>query len=277
MALGSEGRKEQTLSTDQDNAIIYEDVSEDKREAVREYFLELGKQVCDGLAMTGFAYCEGGLMAKNSKWNHSLSHWKKNYTKWIDEPFSDTVLRVSTFFDCRSVFGDSALLSELKQHIFEVLGEGNSLFFAQISRISQEIKPPLTSWFKNFILTQNEEGGKVLDIKKAMMPLADFARIYSLYHNIPATNTGERLKRLLEVGELTQEEFEELHQSYYFMMRLRLIHQASGMTSQRRAPNNLIDPQSMTQVERVALKQIFKIVQKYQTRLGVKFTGSLLK
>ncbi|MEZ4688467.1 MAG: DUF294 nucleotidyltransferase-like domain-containing protein, partial [Bacteroidia bacterium] len=155
MALGSEGRMEQTLSTDQDNAIIYEDVHGEKREEVRSYFLELGKRVCDGLAATGFSYCEGGLMAKNTKWNHSLSHWKQNYSNWLGEPFSDTVLRVSTFFDCRSVYGHAALLDELKQHIFSELGENNSLFFAQISKVSLEIKPPLTSWFKNFILTEN--------------------------------------------------------------------------------------------------------------------------
>jgi CBS domain-containing protein len=277
MALGSEGRMEQTLSTDQDNAIIYADVEPEKREDARAYFLELGKRVCDGLAAVGFSYCEGGLMAKNSKWTHSLSHWKKNYSNWFDEPFSDKILHVSTFFDCRTVYGESGLLEELKQHIFETLGEGNSLFFAQISRISLENKPPLTGWFKNFILTENDEGGKVLDIKKAMMPLADFARIFSLYHKISATNTGDRLRLLSEAGELKKEEFEELHQSYYFMMRLRLIHQANNMMTLRREPDNLIDPEKMTQVERVALKQIFKIIQKYQTRLGVKFTGNILK
>lgn len=275
MALGSEGRKEQTLSTDQDNAIIYEDVKPEERETTRAYFLALGKKVSDGLAEAGFAYCEGGLMAKNTKWNHSLSHWKKNYSNWLDQPFSDTVLRVSTFFDCRAVYGAEALLTELKEHIFTILRGPSSLFFAQISKNSLEVKPPLTSFFKNFVLTEGTDGEKALDIKKAMMPLADFARIFALRHEIHVTNTGARLKQLLQRGIITDSEFQELHQGYYFMMRLRLIHQASSMTQFRQPPNNLIDPKSLTQIERVALKEIFKVIQKYQTRLGVQFTGSL--
>lgn len=272
MALGSEGRQEQTLRTDQDNAIIYEDVEESRRESVRSYFLTLGEKVCDALNEAGFAYCEGELMAKNSQWNHSLSHWKSNYDAWLEEPFASQVLRSVTFFDCRTVYGQSALLDELRGHFLQKLRNAPDLFFAQLAKISLEIKPPLT-FFNNFQLKRAGGKDNVIDLKLAMMPIADFVRIHALKHGIEQANTGERLRRLADKQIFSEEEFQELQQGYYLMMRLRLIQQAKALTEARTEADNLIEPEALTQIERAALREIFKVVQKYQSRMGLVFAG----
>jgi CBS domain-containing protein len=121
MVLGSEGRKEQTFKTDQDNAIIYEDKANEHREEVRAYFLEFAEQVSGRLNAIGISYCTGGFMAQNPKWTHSLSHWKRNYLNWMAESLPETVINFSTFFDCRFVYGDAGIMDELHAFLNEEL------------------------------------------------------------------------------------------------------------------------------------------------------------
>lgn len=129
MVLGSEGRQEQTLKTDQDNAIIYEDKTNEQREQVRAYFLQLAAMVSERLHLIGFSYCTGGFMAKNGKWTHSLSHWKGNYEAWLQQPTAETVMNFSTFFDCRYLYGDIFLMDDLKAFLDEKLQEPLGRFF----------------------------------------------------------------------------------------------------------------------------------------------------
>jgi CBS domain-containing protein len=272
MALGSEGRKEQTLRTDQDNAIIYEDLSGEVRKRARHYFLKLGQQVCDELAEVGFAYCEGGLMAKNTRWNHSLSHWQDNYRKWITEPGSENALIGGTFFDCRAIYGEVELLQTLRRTIFANLEKGASPFFSALGRASLLNKVPL-NLFGSFQLTEHEQR-KGINIKRATSTISDFARLYALQHQLAATNTGERLRQLTIKGVLTDGELDELLQSYYFMMRLRLTHQSQQLQAGE-TPDNIIDPDTLTKIERVTLREIFRVVEKYQKRVSIVFTGTL--
>src|SRR5690606_3447919 len=129
MGTGSEGRKEQTLMTDQDNAIIYEDKANDQREMVREYYLTFATKVSDYLNEIGFSYCEGGYMASNPEWTHSLSHWKRNYKKWIEDSVPENAIKFSTFFDCRFLYGDRNIIEELKLFLDEELQKPNDRFF----------------------------------------------------------------------------------------------------------------------------------------------------
>jgi CBS domain-containing protein len=106
MVTGSEGRKEQTLMTDQYNAIIYEDKSNEQRELVRAYFLNFASRVSDHLNTIGFSYCTGGYMASNPEWTHSLSHWKNNYKNWYEQSIPAKSIKYSTFFASRRLYGD---------------------------------------------------------------------------------------------------------------------------------------------------------------------------
>ncbi|GHA70862.1 DUF294 nucleotidyltransferase-like domain-containing protein [Pontibacter akesuensis] len=273
MVLGSEGRKEQTLSTDQDNAIIYEDKANEQRELVRAYFLNFAEQVSERLDAIGFSFCKGGFMAKNSKWTHSLSHWKRNYTSWMKEPDPETVMKFATFFDCRYIYGEAAIMEELRDFLDQELQEPLDRFLYHMARNALQYEPPLT-FFKN-IRTFTVDGHEVFNIKKTMTPIVDLVRVYALQKRIFKTNTGERLKELKAIGAFTDTEVQELMQSYYYLMSLRLKKQAVQIIQDKAEPDNFIDIRSLTKIEQVTLKEIFKTIANFQTTIKLQFTKEL--
>jgi CBS domain-containing protein len=274
MVLGSEGRKEQTFKTDQDNAIIYEDKANEHREEVRAYFLEFARIVSDKLNFIGFVYCEGGFMAQNPEWTHSLSYWKRNYMSWMAESVPESVIKFSTFFDCRSIYGDESIMTELKEFLDEELKKPMEKLFFHMAKNALQYEPPLT-FFKN-IKTFTKGSQEVFDIKRTMTPIVDLARVYALKNHIFEVNTGERLKALRDKGIFTENAYLELIQSYYYLMGMRLRKQAGQIMHDKVAPDNYIDPDTLTKIERVTLKEIFKTIEGFQTKIRMEFTGNLL-
>lgn len=274
IVLGSEGRKEQTLKTDQDNAIIYEDKANEQRELVRAYFLDFATRVSDKLNEIGFVYCSGDFMAKNPKWTHSLSHWKKSYKSWIEEALPETAIMFSTFFDCRAIYGDTSIIDELRVFVDQELQQPIEKFFAYMAKNALQYEPPLT-FFKN-IKTYTVGSKEVFDVKKAMTPIVDLVRVYALQNRIfQKENTGERLKALRELGIFKEHQFHELMQSYYYLMGLRLKNQAQDIIDNKTMPDNYIHLDSLTKIEQVTLKEIFKTIANFQDGIRMKFTGSL--
>jgi CBS domain-containing protein len=273
MVLGSEGRKEQTLKTDQDNAIIYEDKANEQRELVRAYFLRFADQVSERLNQIGFSFCSGGFMAKNPKWTHSLSHWKRNYLSWMEEAIPETVIKFSTFFDCRYLYGDNTIIGELQAFLDQELQKPHEKLFYHMTRNALQYEPPLT-FFKN-IRTFTVGSQEVFDIKKAMTPIVDLVRVYALKNHIFLTNTGERLEALREKGVLTETEYLELLQSYYYLMSVRLKKQASQIINDNTEPENYMDIRSLTKIEQVTIVEIFKTIKNFQTSIKVAFTNNL--
>lgn len=273
MSLGSEGRKEQTLKTDQDNAIIYEDKANEFREKTRTYFLHFAELVSERLNEIGFSFCTGGLMAKNPKWTHSLSHWKRNYNEWIRNSDPQSVMNFSTFFDCRMIYGEEKLILELQEHILEKLEDPGEYFFAQLAKNALQYEPPLT--FFRGIRTISKGDQRVFNIKRAMTPIVDLVRVYALKHKILKTNTGDRLIALREQKVFTEEDLHELMQSYYYLMGMRLRYQAQQIMNDQEAPHNFINPASLTKIEIVTIKEIFKVIENFQQRIRVVFTRNL--
>lgn len=273
MALGSEGRMEQTLKTDQDNAIIYEDKANEFRDKTRTYFLHFAELVSERLNDIGFAFCTGGLMAKNPKWTHSLSHWKRNYNEWIENPDPQSVMNFSTFFDCRYIYGEESLIKELQVHILEKLEDPGEYFFSQLANNALQYEPPLT--FFRGIRTIAKDDQQVFNIKRSMTPIVDLVRVYALKHKILKTNTGERLVALRNQKVFTDEDFHELMQSYYYMMGMRLRYQAAQITNDHSEPHNFVSPESLTKIEVVTLKEIFKVIENFQQRIKINFTRNL--
>ncbi|GAB3857561.1 DUF294 nucleotidyltransferase-like domain-containing protein [Hymenobacter terrigena] len=273
MVLGSEGRKEQTLLTDQDNAIIYEDKANEQRELVRDYFLKFAEMVSDQLNEIGFSYCEGGFMAKNPKWTHSLSHWKRNYVEWMTDSNPETGMQFAASFDCRYIYGDPAIMGELHDFLAVELQKPVERFFHHMAVNALQYEPPLT--FFNNIRTFAHGAHKVFNLKKTMSPIVDLVRMYALKHRIFATNTGERLEALKALGVFTEREAHELLQSYYYLMGVRLKKQAAQIINDNVTPDNYLDPKTLTKVEQVTLKEIFKVIADFQLKIKVGFTKSL--
>ncbi|WP_201980663.1 DUF294 nucleotidyltransferase-like domain-containing protein [Hymenobacter rubidus] len=273
MVLGSEGRKEQTLLTDQDNAIIYEDKANEQRELVRDYFLKFAEMVSDQLNEIGFSYCEGGFMAKNPKWTHSLSHWKRNYVEWMTDSNPETGMQFAASFDCRYLYGDATIMDELHEFLAVELQKPVDRFFHYMAVNALQYEPPLT-FFRN-IRTFAHGSQQVFNLKKTMSPIVDLVRMYALKHRIFATNTGERLEILKTLGVFTESEAQELLQSYYYLMGVRLKKQAVQIIRDNVMPDNYLDPKTLTKVEQVTLKEIFKVIADFQLKIKVGFTKSL--
>ncbi|MBK0382435.1 CBS domain-containing protein [Pedobacter sp. SD-b] len=275
IVLGSEGRKEQTLKTDQDNAIIYEDKANEQRELVRGYFLDFSTRISDKLNDIGFDYCTGGFMAKNPQWTHSLSHWKNNYKTWIEDALPESAIKFSTFFDCRAIYGYTPIIDELREFVDSELKNPAEKFFAYMAKNALQYEPPLT-FFKN-IKTFTQDKKEVFDIKRAMTPIVDLVRVYALQNRIfQKENTGERLKALKEIGVFTETQLNELMQSYYYLMSLRLRKQAQQILENKLEPNNTVDIESLTKIELVTLREIFKTISNFQEGIRIKFTGGNL-
>ena len=273
MVLGSEGRKEQTFKTDQDNAIIYEDKANEHREEVRAYFLEFAKRVSESLHLVGFSFCTGGYMAMNPKWTHSLSHWKRNYEEWVADAVPETIVKFTTFFDCRFLYGDKNIMRELYGFLHEILQKPMERVFYFMAKNALQYEPPLT-FFKG-IKTFTKGNNEVFDVKRAMTPIVDLVRVYALKHRVKAVNTGERIRLLHAQKIFSDTEYEELRQSYYLLMSMRLRHQARQITEDRTEPDNYMLLHLFSRIERLTLIEIFKTIKHFQTKIRVDFTKEL--
>lgn len=271
--MGSLGREELTLTTDQDNAIIYEDKANEQRELVREYFLEFANRVSTDLNRIGIAYCEGDFMAKNPKWTHSLSHWKRNYENWIHEASQETVMKYATFFDCRAIFGEYFLLEELKVYMGQQLEKPSERFYVNLGTNALQYEPPLT-FFKG-IKTYDIAGERHFDIKKTMTPIVDLARLFALKHRIFETNTGRRIQALEKLEVFQSKEAKELLHAYYYLMGLRLEKQSVQLIEKAEKPSNDININELTKVQTVTLVEIFKVIKTFQLKIKLEFTKDI--
>lgn len=271
--MGSEGRGELTLKTDQDNAIIYEDKANEHREEVREYFLDFAARVSAALDEIGIDFCEGELMAMNPKWTHSLSHWKRNYEEWITAASQESAMKYSTFFDCRAIYGEFSLLEELKSHMGMLLEKAPERFFINLGHNALQYEPPLTFFRK--IRTEEIDGEKQLNLKKTMRPIVDLARVYALKFNITETNTFRRIELLREKGVFTFKEVQELTHAFEYLMSLRLENQALTLLDHRQKPKNYLLLKHLTKVQQVTLLEIFKVIEEFQARIRITFTRTL--
>lgn len=265
MVLGSEGRKEQTLKTDQDNAIVYQDGDGESDREVQQYFLEIGRKLCAALDDIGYSYCPGEIMAQTPKWCQPLSVWKEYFRSWIRFGSPEDLLNSSIFFDFRCGYGDPTLVERLRAHLQEKLAEW-PLFLGYLAMNAQHFKPPL-GFFGNFLVASKGEHRDTFNIKKVMVPIVDFARIHSLKHGFTETNTSERLRLLEERGLLTGDTCREFEQAYAFLMQLRFARQVAAIQSEHRPPDNQINPKKLTRIEQTLLKEIFSRIETMQKEI----------
>jgi PAS domain S-box-containing protein len=264
MALGSEGRREQTLVTDQDNAIVYEDVPYDKMADINKYFLYLGQKINLWLDRIGYNYCEGEIMAGNPQWCQPVSKWKDYFTNWITNESINGSLGISIFFDFRTVFGDSQFASQLKSHIDKTTYD-RADFYKRLADDTLKYKMPVNI-FKSATSDSPAAKSEVMDLKTGIMPITDFARVYSLYHRISESNTIMRLEKIFQRGELERVEFDEIIHAYDFLMSVRFKRQISALLKNE-IPKNIISAQDLTEIERSTIRSIFSRITIFQSRL----------
>jgi len=269
MIVGSEGRREQTLKTDQDNAIVYEDVLKEREEAVRVYFLAFGEKVCTWLDRVGYTFCNGGVMAKNPQWCQPLSVWKKYFSTWIGTAEPEALMQSSIFFDFRGGYGDLAMVDALRKHLFQSLDERPN-FFRYLAETTLERKPPL-GFFRTFVVESKGEHRDTLDVKHPMITIVNYTRLYALKNGIEETNTQERMYQLFLKKGLSWEDYHDFEQAYSFLMQLRLARQLTAIIKENAKPDNYINPNKLSRLEQTMLKEIFKRIEKYQEKMVYDF------
>lgn len=252
MALGSQARWEQTLVTDQDNALVYADPPAGQEEAAAGYFQALGAKVCAWLNEAGYPYCKGAAMANNPKWCRPLSAWKGYFGEWAAITDPQAMLDVNVFFDFRCVAGERALEDQLRAHVRAVLKD-KKIFFLNLINNALLFKVPLG--FRGAIAVEEEgELRGTFDAKQLLRVFTDFARVYALRADLPALPTANRLAALAAANVLDQAEKESFSQAFGTLMRLRLRRQAA-LAGAGSPPDNRLRPAGLSQADQVALKE----------------------
>jgi len=265
---GSEGRKEQTFKTDQDNAIIYED-PEVSGESADAYFTEFASRMKDALVLCGFPPCKADYMASNPRWRQPLKVWKTYFSDWINTPTPEAVLRSLIFFDFRPVHGNVLLAEKLRAFLGREIKDKNA-FLGHMAGSVAGNKPPL-DFFGRFICGKKGEHQGKFDIKiNGLGPLIDAVRLSSLEMKVYNTSTLERLAELKGRNSTVSIFCSELEHAFEFLMSLRLRRQIQQMR-QNAEPDNFINPDSLGSMERTLLKESFKLILSVQAAAGKKY------
>lgn len=264
--IGSQGRKEQLLMTDQDNALIFEDVEEERYEEVKSYFVDLAEKVTKTLNKVGYEYCPAEMMASNPMWCKSVTDWNKQYNAWINTPGEKGILMCSIFFDYDFIFGDEILVDEITENIHKnVLN--NQLFFAYLGTDALKNPPPL-GFFRQFLVENDGEHKDTFDIKsRALMPLTDAARLLMLSENIRGiTNTYQRFKKMAELEPQNAEIFESCAEAFLVLLKFRtkegLLNNSNG---------RYLNLNDLSKSDKVKLKNAFVPIRDIQDAIKSRF------
>ena len=258
LLMGSEGRREQTFATDQDNALVIENCSVDFLErAADTYFSAFTERMVGHLIKCGFPRCPGNMMASNPQWRGTVDTWKGRVNTWTTAPEPERVLASSVFFDFRGVYGHKDLAENLRQHVTNACS-GKDLFLRYLAADCLNAKPPLT-FFKNFMVEKDGAHKNTLDIKsRGLLPFMDFARVMALFHGIRETSTLGRLELLHQEGHLSRDLFHEAREAFEFLLHSRLMHQLEQM-EQGITPDNRLDPGKLSSLEKRTLREAFGV------------------
>jgi CBS domain-containing protein len=265
ICLGSEGRQEETLFTDQDNAIIYEDITEGDAKAVNDFFMRLGSRVCDSLNFIGYSWCEGNIMAKNPKWCKPLTTWETYFTDWIRTPEPQNLLDATIFFDFRSIFGEQSLTETLRSSVSSLI-VNNPLFLYHLAYNTFNTKTPHIS--SSSILS--EKNADMIDLKGAVCIITMFVRAYSLQSNIVCQNTLERIASVKERNIFSEKFAEEIAFSFNFLMTHRFRNQAY-LIDKNLPLSNLLNTRRIIDTELYLLKKVLSSLPDIQTRIKTDF------
>jgi CBS domain-containing protein len=266
LSLGSEGRREQILLTDQDNAIVYGDPAPGDEVTTATYFLQLGRLVTDILMQCGYEKCRSDIMASNPSWSLPLSQWKKAFEDWIRSPVSGALLNATIFFDLRPVFGQADFAVELQRSIQSTIKQEDR-FLPFLARNALENPPPL-SFFRDLVVERSGEHRNQFDIKlRAMMPLIDSARLLAL--ELGVTGVYSTHDRFIAIGKKDvklKEICNEATEAIDLLMRMRANSGIRIGDSGR-----FIEPQAIGKIERLTLRNCFHVIHELQILLRVRY------
>ena len=267
LAFGSEGRDEQTFSTDQDNGIIFICPDFADRDALQLRFLDFARDVNQGLARCGFPLCKGNIMASNPLWCLTQDEWQERFTQWIRAPEPEALLNATIFFDFRPLYGNLALAKALRKWLLGMTDNAR-LFLRLMAENALKSAPPL-GVIRDFVYDSKADFPHTLDLKAfGARPVVDAARIIALAHGIAHSSTVERLRAAAEQKLLGNDDVHAVIEGFFFIQQLRLQNQRGGTAP---GGENRIDPDQLNELDRQVLKEAFKQVKRLQSRLQLEY------
>ena len=253
IVMGSEGRGEQTIRTDQDNGLI---LSEPVDEAVLQQFRE---KFSGALASFGFPPCPGHVMVDNPLWSRTVDDYVADFSHWLTAPDEQGAMNVAIFYDAEAVAGDASLLSRAKKALVEKVGS-ERVFLGRFARAIESFEPPI-GLFNNLKLSEGD--GDALDVKKGgIFPIVHGVRSLAIEHGLEETNTVQRLRKLGELGYLKVDFARDLARALNYMMTLRLDARLDAAAS-----GSLLRPATLTSMDRDLLRNSFQVVKQLRDLL----------
>ncbi len=270
LAFGSEGRLEQTFATDQDNGIAFVAHDDTTSAAVRERLLPFAREVNEALDACGFPLCKGNVMASNPELCLSMAEWKSKLEGWLANSDPKALLDAAICFDFRALYGDARLASDLRRWFLDVTRKRPN-FLRLMAENALQAKPPLARW-RDFITEGPPNTPGTINLKMyGVRPFVDAARVYSLAHALPQTNTADRLRAAGSVGALPTDETLSMLAAFFLIQRIRLAHQAGVDSLASHDEPNRIDPNTLNKLDRRSLKEAFRIARDLQSRLAMDY------
>ena len=269
ISLGSEGRHEQTLATDQDNGIIFVDPPDRNADAVRTILLPTARRINDDLDACGFPLCRGGIMASNPRWCLSASEWRDAFGRWIFQGHSDAVLNATIFFDFRALHGNASLATALRSWL-TVAAADSRRFLRQLAEDALDNRPPL-GLVRDFAVSRDAAHPHTIDLKVNGATLfIDAARVVALAAGIGETNTVRRLNEWAAKVGIPAEQRDAWTGAFDFLQLTRLRHQTAQI-ARGEAPDNYLDPDMLNRLDRRILREALRLAKTLQTRLALEY------
>lgn len=269
IALGSEGRQEQTLATDQDNGIIFIPPAGVSVDATRALLLPHAQAVNRALDRAGYELCKGDIMAGNPAWCLSLTEWQQRFAGWIDSGTPEALLDAAIFFDFRALHGDSALGDELRLWLHQRIAR-QPKFLHQMAANALRTRPPV-GLFRDFLTDGKGAHRNTVDLKmNGASPFVDAARIYALQTGLRDTNTVGRLRGIASALGVPEGELAAWIRAFLFIQLTRLRHQQT-LRLAGRTLNNRLNPYELNEMDRLTLREAFRQARKLQARLALDY------
>jgi CBS domain-containing protein len=274
LAFGSEARREQTLRTDQDNGLVYQDVEPERQAAVAGYFARFAAEAVRHLVAIGFPPCPGDAMASNPRWCQPLHVWRSYFRGWMETPEPEPLLAAQIYFDVRPLAGALALGESLHELVVRE-APAHRLFLGLIARDLVARRPPLTI-FGNVAVERNGARRGTVDVKAgAALPLASAARLHALELGIDATNTVDRIRAAGARGLYREDETREITDAFQHVTRLRLVHQLDRL-AHGASPDNAIRPDRLSRADALLLRDALRTVQRVQSGVRERYKTELM-
>ena len=269
LCFGSEGRREQTLHTDQDNGILFEAKDAAQAAEIRQRLLPIAQQINHHLAACGFTLCKGNIMAGNPELCLSRGEWARRFAAFIREATPENLLASTIYFDLRVVWGDEQGCAQLRRSMLEQVAD-NRLFQRMMADNALRHRPPVGR-FREFVLERKGSDKATLDLKvQGLTPFVDGARLLALANGVEANNTLERLRQLVTLEVIEPLDGAAYEEAYHFIQQTRM-QQHQLQTRENRPYSNRVDPDSLNQLDRRILREALRQAQRLQSSLALRY------